>query len=256
MVGRELHGDERAIQGTSGLTEGMSKGRENVQQVHSRVRQAILCNEIPANTTISQVRLAETLGVSRTPLREALRLLEHEGLVEYEVNRRARVADVTVEDLEGLYAIRIQLETLGAYITTGRLTDVDLGELESHFDLMQHFAEQRNYEDWQQPHRDFHRVLIQHSGERMVASIQQYSDHAERYRHIYLSEADQSWSNSVEEHRAIYEACISRKPAEVANLLAKHYSAIVLGILSKRDPGYDPLAVRTAWRMAKQLGEA
>jgi len=69
-------------------------------QVHKRLRQMILDGTVPPGTVLSQVQLAQEIGVSRTPLREALRMLQEEGLVLAEYNHRVRVADIDISELE------------------------------------------------------------------------------------------------------------------------------------------------------------
>ena len=79
--------------------ESAATRRDNVEEVYRRVREAILEGEIAPGTVMSQVAMADDLGVSRTPLREALRMLQSEGLVEAERNRRVRVAAISPVDL-------------------------------------------------------------------------------------------------------------------------------------------------------------
>src|SRR4029077_7455826 len=79
-------------------------GRHGSGQVYARLREAILNAELAPGLTMSQAALADQLGVSRTPLREALRLLQGEGLIEAEPNRRVRVAPVTAAGRGGVFA--------------------------------------------------------------------------------------------------------------------------------------------------------
>ena len=91
--------------------DGSPNRRDNVEQVYKRVREAILEGQIAPGTVMSQVALADDLGVSRTPLREALRMLQSEGLVEAQANRRATVTPISATDLEELVVMRVALET-------------------------------------------------------------------------------------------------------------------------------------------------
>lgn len=84
-------------------------GKQSSEQVYERVREAILDGVLAPGTVMSQVALAEDLGISRTPLREALRMLQSEGLIEAEPNRRVKVAPMTPADLEELWMIRVTL---------------------------------------------------------------------------------------------------------------------------------------------------
>lgn len=227
-----------------------SGGKQNLALVHARLREAILSGELPPGTTLSQVRLAEKLGVSRTPLREALRLLEREGLVDSETNRRVRVAEFSVSDLEQLYAMRIQLEALAVRLSVPRMGDKELRDLSGHLERMREFAESEDYEGWEEPHRAFHDELVARSGGRLVGTIAQLSDHAERYRRAYMTGTPRSWTTSMEEHRALLMACEAKDPALAAKRLARHYSVVVLGLIASLAPEHDPVAVRTSLRTA------
>jgi DNA-binding GntR family transcriptional regulator len=83
---------------------------QNTEDVYARVREAILDGELAPGAVMSQVAVAGELGISRTPLREALRMLQSERLVEAEPNRRVRVAPMSAADLEELCIVRIALE--------------------------------------------------------------------------------------------------------------------------------------------------
>src|ERR1700735_2814313 len=102
--------------------EAMSTTDLNHDSVYDRIRTAILHGELAPGSVMSQVVLADELGVSRTPLREALRILQSEGLVEAEPTRRVRVAPLTAKDLEQLCVMRIALESTALRISIPRLT--------------------------------------------------------------------------------------------------------------------------------------
>src|ERR671923_2666709 len=94
----------------SSVKPAATRDGQNVAAVHEQLRDAILRGEIPAGEATSQVTLARQLDVGRTPLREALRMLQREGLVISEPNRRVRVAELSSDDAEELYVMRIALE--------------------------------------------------------------------------------------------------------------------------------------------------
>jgi DNA-binding GntR family transcriptional regulator len=224
-------------------------GRQSTKKLHTWLRVAILRGELPADTRVSQVQLAKQLGVSRTPLREALRLLEHEGLIESEPNRRVRIVGFSMRDLDELYAMRIQLETLGVRLTVPHLSEKDLRGIEQKLQRMEAFAEAGEYENWQVPHRAFHCGLVAHAGERLIKTITQLSDHGERYRHYYTVGIPQAWSRSIIEHRAIFDAIRVRDSRSVTEKLARHYSTVALSLIAILAPQYNPVAVRAALRM-------
>lgn len=230
-------------------SEDRPGGRQNVMLVHRRVREAILSGEVAAGSPLSQVRLAERFGVSRIPLREALRLLEREGLVQSEVNHRARVAPFSAPDLEQLYAMRIQLEALGVRLTVPQLGGEDLARIEELLARMGGLARAQDYEGWEAPHRAFHAALVAHAGGRLGAMISQLYDHAERYRRAFMLETSRAWDKSMAEHREIFEVCREGDPIAASKRLARHYSVTALSLSAGMAPEHEPLAVRTALRM-------
>src|ERR1700755_80985 len=110
----------------------LSDNGQNTDDVYARVREAILDGELGPGAVMSQVALAEELGISRTPLREALRMLQGEGLVDAEPNRRVRVAPMTASDLEELYVMRVTLEAEALRLSVPLMTPEDLAGLEGH----------------------------------------------------------------------------------------------------------------------------
>ena len=97
----------------------LPEARQAIPHVHAYLRECILDGTLSPGTKLSQVSLAAQLGISRTPLREVLRMLQEEGLVEIEPNQRTRVAGLDPQELDDVYASRILLETLALSMTIG-----------------------------------------------------------------------------------------------------------------------------------------
>jgi len=222
---------------------------ENAEAVHDELRAAILRNELPAGMILNQVHVAKRLGVSRTPLREAFRMLQREGLIEGESNKRMRVAGLSLDGLEDLYAMRILLEGLAIRLSVPLLSEGALAMLKNLLNEMEKFARLEDYESWEIPHREFHAGLVQCAGERQRREIVRLSEHAERYRRAYTTEAPRAWAKGVKEHKSILDACSERDPVSAAERLARHYSSVVLGLLGMLAPEHEPVAVRTAMRL-------
>src|ERR1700712_2838608 len=103
---------------------------------HQHLRRLIIDNVLPAGTVLLQAQLARTFGVSRTPMREAFRMLQAEGLIDAETTPRARVRDLDPQELDQLYSVRIALESLGTRITAGRLTADEIVEATASLEVM------------------------------------------------------------------------------------------------------------------------
>lgn len=219
---------------------------QNVDVVHTKLRDSILRGEIPPGEELSQVKLAKALGVSRTPLREAFRLLQREGLVEGHTNRQYRVAGFSLEDMEELYIARLSLEAAGIRIAVPRLTSAEVADLEGAMAQMAHFAELEEYEHWEVPHRAFHRGLVAHAGARLSSLLAQLSDHAERYRRLYTTEAPRAWSVGVAEHRAILDAVKAGDVDAAAKHLVTHLSHTATSVIDMVAPGYDASRLHVA----------
>ena len=211
--------------------------RDNVEQVYTRVREAILEGEIAPGSVMSQVALADDLGVSRTPLREALRMLQSEGLVDAQANRRVTVKPISATDLEELVVMRVALETEAIRLSVERLEPEDLASLEGRLAEMAHFAKEKDYARWQAPHMAFHRGLTAAAGERVNALLAQLSDHAERYRRVHITRSPRAWV--TQGHREILDAVKKRDREQAARLLAEHLSATAFDVMELLEPGYD-----------------
>jgi DNA-binding GntR family transcriptional regulator len=220
----------------------------STKTVHNRLRDGILRGEFDPRVPISQVQLAARLGVSRTPLREALRMLQREGLIDSEPNRRVRVAELSVGDLEHLYAARIVIEALVTRIAVPTLTDADLAEMRSQLTEMSRLARERDLEAWDVRHRAFHDLLKGRVGDRLGRIAQDLFDHTERYRHVYLAEP-RAWTTAHKEHLAVFAACEAGDAALASQHLARHLGRTALTIIALVDPEHDPVPVREALRL-------
>lgn len=221
--------------------------------VHDQLRASILRGEFDSDAPISQVQLAARLGVSRTPLREALRMLQREGLIESEPNRRVRVAQLTVADLVQLYAARIVIESLGARLAVPNLTAEDLAEMRR---LLSEMTDVKDHdlEAWDIWHRAFHELLKSRYGDRLGRTARDLFDYTERYRHVYLTEP-YALVTVEEDHQAIYAACRAGDAVAASVHLARHTARAALTVVAIAEPEYDPAPVREALRMVTGTSE-
>lgn len=225
---------------------------QGVELVHTALRERILRGGFPPGEEISQVKLAQELGVSRTPLREALRLLQREGLVEGQAGHQFRVAGFSIEDMEELYIARVSLESVGIRISTPLLDPDEIAELEATMAKMAHFAEIKDYERWGGPHRSFHAQLVSRAGQRMRVLQAQLYDHAERYRRLYATEEPRAAHTGNDEHRRILDAVKQRQPDEAAARLVDHLTHTVITVIEMLDSKYDASRLHTAIQAATQ----
>ncbi len=217
---------------------------QNVNDVYRRLRTAILHGEIEAGATIPQATLASDFGAGRTPLREALRMLQRDGLVISEPNRSVRVATLSGEDFEELYVMRIALEAVAIRITVPTLTSADLANLEGYMAQMEHYQKVGDMVGLGTPHRAFHRLLVAASGPRVSSEIADLSDHSERYRLRFGGYA--TWDDRRTEHRDIFDAAAAGDPDLAAVRLAEHYARTALLVFGVLKPEHDLARLRTS----------
>jgi DNA-binding GntR family transcriptional regulator len=214
------------------------------------LRELILGGSLQPGSVISQVELARSLGVSRTPLREALRMLQEEGLVEAEPNRRARVASFDPADLDAVYGCRVMLESLACALSVRDFDDDEIAALKATLEEMSRQGERKSIEGWQVAHREFHRLLVARNNDQFARTIAAYQDRSERYWLMFIQPLGGNGLNMREpEHRAIYEAASRRDAAEAGSLLARHLSRTALTLMAQLAPEFEPAAVRTAIKL-------
>jgi DNA-binding GntR family transcriptional regulator len=229
---------------------GIPTNPQSVDLVYASVRDAILRGEMRPGDEVRQERVAGNLQVSRTPLREALRMLEREGLVAAERNRSYRVTGYSLADMEQLYVVRLPLESMAIRVSIPQLRTQDLAALEGCMAQMATFAQAEDYEQWEVPHREFHRRLVSKGGARVTRLLSEFSDHAERYRRFYTTQGPRAWSTGIDEHRGILDACRAGDPDEGARRLANHLTHTALAVIEMIEPGYEPTALNLALEMA------
>jgi DNA-binding GntR family transcriptional regulator len=217
--------------------EPATRDGQNVQQVYEQLREAILTGEMRPGEVISQVLITRDLDVGRTPLREALRMLQHEGLIVARANRRIQIAPLSADDAEQLYVMRVALETVAGRITVPQLTRRDIVEMEGWLAQMDIVMTSGEFHLIAEPHRAFHRRLVQGAGERPSTLITTLFDHAERYRRYYGAAQPEQHARRSIEHRALLDAAAAGDPDEMARQLAVHYVHTARIVMDAVEPG-------------------
>ena len=205
------------------LAEGST--RTLADRVFTRLQDDIVRGEIPPGSKVSETELAGRYGVSRGPLREAIRRLESRKLLEREVHVGTRVASLSFEDLIEIYYVREALEGQAARLAAERMTDQEVAGL--HQVLAQHEQQQDIREDTAYFQRegdlDFHYRIIQGSHNRTLIRmlIGELYHLVRMYRYQFSTTANRP-QKALHEHRRIIEAIESRD-AEMAELLMRRH---------------------------------
>ena len=230
-----------------------SLGVKNTTEVYARLRDMLMDGEIAPDTVISQVKLARQLGVSTTPLREAMRRLQTEGLLVAEHNQRARVAPMDAHEIDTVYASRIMMEALAIRLTVPKLTTTDDAALRADLRAMNEAAKDADVHAWEPVHRAFHRRLTSGCDAYLSRTIEPLADRSERYRRFSMvGSPARTWAIGNEEHEAVVDACVARRPGDASVLLARHYARSALTVLAKTAPDHDPSVIRMALQLVQQ----
>ncbi len=191
-------------------------------KVYERIREDILSGRYQQDTELKEAAIGAELGVSRTPVREALRQLELEGLVHIIPNRGAYVNMITAKDVQDIYVIRSMLEGLCARWATEHITDEQLEDLEETLCLSEYHTQKGHYEKLYELDSLFHEQLYSAAGSRILNHVlSDFHDYVKRVRRKTIAFQDRP-IKSTREHRAIFEA-VKAKDADKAEELAREH---------------------------------
>ena len=188
-------------------------------RVFHKIREDILSGKYKENEELKEVAIGEELGVSRTPVREAFRQLELEGLIQIIPNKGAYVTGITVKDVEDIYMIRSKLEGLCARWATEHISEEQMEELEENIYLSEFHASKGHSEQIAELDNRFHEILYEACNSKMLEhQLRDFHEYVLRVRRKTLSQ-DKRSTASTHEHRMIMEA-IKAKNADEAERLA------------------------------------
>ncbi len=226
------------------------RSRDAVAEAFDELRARILAGTIPPGTELSQVQLARELGVSTTPLREALRRLEAEELVEARRNRRPRVPVLDVTDVDTIYCSRVLVESLAISLAVPGMAADDIEALRADLAEMDVAARDNDRAGWDTAHVRFHMRLVSGSSEPMRRQLASLMARSDRYRRMSVAaDAAGGRATGAAEHAAIVAACEEGDPRAAALLLAQHLARSALVVVAHFAPDTEPLAVRRALQM-------
>ncbi|MFF0156938.1 GntR family transcriptional regulator [Streptomyces sp. NPDC005263] len=230
--------------------EPTAGGRRLALDVHGRLREMILSGELPPGSTLLQAQMARKLGVSRTPMREAFRLLQEEGLIDAQPDQRAKVRAVDPQDLDGVYGARIMLEALAVSVTAKSIAPGDLETMGEALKRMQDMAADERSDEWHAAHKEFHRIATQAVGPHLQRMLTSLGEHSERYIRLARLGVHNSWARANAEHEALLEALRLSDQDEAVRVIAHHLARTALNVLADIAPEYEPVATRTALGIA------
>lgn len=189
---------------------------------YDTLKHAIVTGEIPAGSRIVETEYAERMHISRTPLREALRKLERDGLVEYVLRRGVVVRAFTIEDVEEIYTIRNALEMLTLPAIIQNATEDDIRSLRERLNEMDPFDEANNIPELSPRARAFHTQLTSISGlNRILRVIEGQDEYITRFSALSIAKENRRHA-AHEEHHKLVDYVEKRDLESFERLMRKH----------------------------------
>ena len=190
-------------------------------QVFEKLENDIIQGVYPKGEILTELKLVEQLGVSRTPIREALRRLEQERLIA-DAGKGSIVLGITEDDLLDIMNIRQRVEALAAYYATVNMTDEGRAELAHIVDLQEFYYNKGDMDHLRRVDDEFHDAICRLSKRNVITdTLVPLHRKTRRYRRIALENRERT-AQSMGEHRQIYEAIVSGDAELARQLTAKH----------------------------------
>mgnify|MGYP001000189932 FL=1 len=191
--------------------------------IFETLRKAIISGDIKPGERLMEVSLANQMGVSRTPVREAIRRLEAEGLVTMTPRKGTHVAELSVKDIMDVLEVRTVLDKLATNLAAKRMQPSQLKALENVHKQYIACVEKNNIEGAIKKDVEFHDMIYAASGNpRLVAVAGSLREHVYRFRVIYMSGGDPIAENVLNEHEEILAALKEAQSDIASNLAEKH----------------------------------
>ena len=194
------------------------------------LRQAILTGEIKQGERLMEIHLAKKLGVSRTPIREAIRKLELEGLVVMIPRKGAHVASITEKQLSDVLEVRRALEELAVARACERITKEELTQLKEACKLFEEATKYRNIAEIAKADEHLHSIIYKATqNERLVALINNLLEQMYRYRFEYIKDI-KDYDVLIREHENRYQALVQQDLARACEAIKVHIDNQAIGI--------------------------
>lgn len=187
-----------------------------------RLRVLIEEQHLVPGAHLREKELSARLGVSRTPVREALKILASEGLVELLPNKGARVAQVTLDEVREAFEVLAALEALAGELAAARATDADIAELRAlHYTMVMHYT-RKELADYFKLNQAIHQKIVEVAGNVTLTAMQDSLNGRLRWARYTANLPPDRWAQAVAEHEELLEAFAARDGKKLSRLLRAH----------------------------------
>ena len=192
------------------------------ETVYKKLRKQILTGELKPGERLMEIHLANQLDVSRTPIREAIRKLENEGLVCIIPRSGAQVAQISEQGLKDVLEVRRSLDALSAELACSRMTEEEKKKLQEACEFFEKTTKTGSYADVAEADVAFHEVITQSTkNARLIEILHMLADQMYRYRFEYIKD-DTNYGQLIREHRALQQAILEGDTVKASELAKEH----------------------------------
>jgi DNA-binding GntR family transcriptional regulator len=191
-------------------------------KVFYRIRNDILNGVYKPGEVLVEKKLCEALGVSRTPIREAMMQLEHEGLVQSVPNKGVIVRGISTKDIEEIYAIRMMIEGFAAKLAVENITKEDLDELKEAIDLQEFYTTKKDKEHLIKFDLRFHEIILRAARSNPLIDLQRTFNHYVQKIRVSSYKTPLRAQEALKEHKAILDAIINKDAQLAEKLTVEH----------------------------------
>jgi DNA-binding GntR family transcriptional regulator len=204
-------------------------------RVFKYIREEILNGRFKPGESLVETRLAEELGVSRTPVREAIRQLELEGLVVSIPNKGVFVQGISRQDIDDIYTIRHLIEGQAVRWAVERIEEEELKELEEIVELMEYYTRKKDYEEIAKLDTKFHDVIYDACKSKVLRHTLSSLHHYIQKARLYSLKVPHRALDTLQEHKAILNAIERHDPEAAEKLMVQHISRASTNLHSHKD---------------------
>jgi DNA-binding GntR family transcriptional regulator len=197
--------------------------------VAEKIREAILGGSLKPGTKLIGDEIAESLKVSRIPVREAIQILATEGLIQVTPHHGATVVNLSLEELEEIYFIRNELEGFAARLAAPKITNDEITNLES---ILKNLDEVVNLDDWLGQNQRFHHSIYQAANQpRLLSIINNLRNISSPYILLYINDPKHREEAKIS-HQRIFEACKARDGVLAEREIKKHLKSVLESVIT------------------------
>jgi len=191
-------------------------------EVADRLRDLIVQGELEPGDRLNERLLTERFGISRTPLREAIKMLASEGLVQLMPNRGAVVTTITRKSALDMFQVMGVLESLAGQLACERATDRDIAEISRMHELMRGHHKRRELNEYFRLNQEIHQRIVDCAGNSELANVYRRLSVRLRRARYMANYSKERWDDAMAEHEQILEALVHRRAESLRALLTTH----------------------------------